>query len=160
VRAVDTSAGRVGGLICWEHWMPLPRQALHESGEDYHVAAWPTVKSMNLVASRHYAFEGRCYVLVSGSIMRASALPVGLEPDPARVAGPDAWVLRGGSAIVAPDGAVLAGPVFEEETMLLADGEPDRIREERMNLDVAGHSSRPDCFRLERVPGGAQRQAQ
>src|SRR5437867_678106 len=75
VRAVDTPAGRVGGLICWEHWMPLARQAMHESGEDVHVAAWPAVKEMNHVASRQYAFEGRCFVLAAGSVMRAGALP-------------------------------------------------------------------------------------
>src|SRR5207247_2305985 len=75
VRAVETPIGRVGGLVCWEHWMPLARQALHDSGEDVHVAAWPTVHEMHQVASRHYAFEGRCYVLAGGSLMRTSALP-------------------------------------------------------------------------------------
>ena len=73
LRAVQTEVGRVGGLICWEHWMPMARQALHTSGEDVHVAAWPQVKEMNLVASRHYAFEGRCFVIACGSIMRARA---------------------------------------------------------------------------------------
>lgn len=157
VHAVETAVGRVGGLICWEHWMPLARQALHESGEDIHVAAWPTVKEMNLVASRQYAFEGRCYVLATASVMRAAALPDGLEPAPDRVPGPDALVLRGGSAIIAPDGDVLAGPVHDEPTILLADVDPGRIREERMNLDVTGHYARPDCFQLRRVRGGHTR---
>ena len=67
--------GRVGALVCWEHWMPLARHAMHESGEDIHVALWPTVHEMHQVASRQYAFEGRCYVLAAGSVMRASALP-------------------------------------------------------------------------------------
>jgi predicted amidohydrolase len=66
LRAVDTPAGRVGGLVCWEHWMPLGRQALHESGEDIHVAVWPTAHELHQVASRHYAFEGRCFVLAAG----------------------------------------------------------------------------------------------
>src|SRR6476646_8244281 len=95
---------RVGGLVCWEHWMPLARQALHESGEDVHVAAWPTVKEMLQVASRHYAFEGRCYVLAAGSLLRASALPRELEAHPAIVTSEQQFVLRGGSAIIAPDG--------------------------------------------------------
>jgi len=159
VRAAGTSAGRVGGLICWEHWMPLVRQALHESGEDIHVAAWPTVREMNLVACRQYAFEGRCWVLAAGSLQRASALPAGLDPDPARVAGPDAWVVHGGSAIIGPDGEVVAGPIFDEPATLIAELDLDRIREESMTLDVAGHYNRPDCFRLERVPGGARRSA-
>ncbi|HUF68014.1 MAG TPA: carbon-nitrogen hydrolase family protein [Longimicrobiales bacterium] len=159
VRAVSTPAGRVGGLVCWEHWMPLARQALHESGEDIHVAVWPTVKEMNLVACRQYAFEGRCWVLAVGSLQRASSLPDGLDPDPSLVAGPDAWVVRGGSAIIGPDGAVVAGPVYDEPTLLLVDLDLDRVREESMALDVAGHYDRPDCFRLERVPDGTRRGA-
>jgi predicted amidohydrolase len=151
VRAVDTPAGRVGGLICWEHWMPLARQAMHESGEDIHVAVWPTVKEMNLIACRQYAFEGRCWVLAAGSLLRASALPPGLEPHPDLVGSPDDLVVRGGSAIIAPDGAIVAGPVFDEEAMLVAEIDLGRVREESMSLDVAGHYSRPDVFRLLRV---------
>ena len=104
LRAVDTPAGRVGALVCWEHWMPLARHALHESGEDLHVALWPTAHEMLQVASRSYAFEGRCFVLVAGSLLRASSLPPELEPHPDRVTHPDQWVMRGGSAIVGPDG--------------------------------------------------------
>jgi nitrilase len=151
VRAIETDIGRIGGLICWEHWMPLARQALHESAEQIHVAAWPQVKEMNLIASRHYAFEGRCFVLVAGGLMRASALPPELEPDPRAIAGPDAWVLRGGSCIVAPDGSLLVEPVYERECILYAELDPGRIAEESMTLDVTGHYSRPDCFRLQRV---------
>jgi len=154
VRAVDTPAGRVGGLICWEHWMPLARQALHESGEDIHVAVWPTVKEMNLVASRHYAFEGRCWVLAAGSLLRASALPEGLEPHPDRAPGPASLVVRGGSAIIGPDGGVLAGPVWDEPAVLTARIDAGRLREERMSLDVTGHYSRPDCLRLQRTGSG------
>jgi predicted amidohydrolase len=151
VRAVAAPWGRVGGLICWEHWMPLARQALHESGEDVHVAVWPTVKEMNQVACRQYAFEGRCFVLAVGALQRAAALPRGLEPHPDLVKAPEQWVLRGGSAIIGPDGAYLAGPVYDEPTILLAELDLGRVREESMNMDVAGHYSRPDCFRLERV---------
>src|SRR5690349_23691363 len=101
VRAVDipmrTGSVRVGGLVCWEHWMPLARQALHESGEDIHVAAWPTVKELLQVASRHYAFEGRCYVLAAGSLLRASSLPPELEAHPTIVTSEQQFVLRGGS---------------------------------------------------------------
>lgn len=157
VRAVDTPLGRVGGLICWEHWMPLVRQALHESGEDVHVGLWPTVKEMNVVASRHYAFEGRCWVIAVGSLMRASALPAGLEPHPELVGDPDQWVLRGGSTVVAPDGSIVAGPVYDEPQILLTEIDLSRVREESMNLDVTGHYHRPDLFRLQRLqaPGAA-----
>jgi predicted amidohydrolase len=146
-----TPAGRIGGLICWEHWMPLARQVLHDDAEDIHAALWPTVKDINLIACRQYAVEGRCFVIAAGSLMRASALPQSLTPHPDLVSGPDQLVLRGGSAIISPRGDVLAGPVFDEETILVADLDLDHIIEERMNLDVAGHYSRPDCFRLDVV---------
>jgi len=146
LRAVQTEVGRVGGLICWEHWMPLARQALHTSGEDVHVAAWPQVKEMNLVASRHYAFEGRCFVIACGSIMRASEIHAELEPIGSLKQNPDALVLNGGSAIVAPDGKVIAGPVFEAEVILTADLDFSRIAEESLALDVTGHYFRPDIF--------------
>jgi len=148
LHATDTPAGRVGGLICWEHWMPLARQAMHESGEDIHVAVWPTAHEMHQVASRQYAFEGRCFVLAAGSLMRARALPTELEPHPARVVSPDEFVLRGGSAIIGPDGAYLAGPVYEEPRVLTADIDLARVRQESMSLDVAGHYDRPDCLAL------------
>ena len=121
-------------------------QALHESGEDINVALWPTVHEMHQVASRQYAFEGRCYVIAAGSLMRAAALPPELEPHPSKVTGPDQWVMRGGSAIIGPDGAYLAGPVFEAAAILVADLDLHRLREERMNLDVTGHYHRPDAF--------------
>jgi len=150
IRAVETTAGRVGGLICWEHWMPLARQVLHQSGEDIHIAAWPQVKEMNLVASRHYAFEGRSFVIASGAIMRASELPRELEPTEQFKENADALVLRGGSAIIAPDGMVLAGPVYDEEAIVTAELDLARIKEESLTLDVTGHYSRPDIFEVRR----------
>lgn len=146
LRAVPTEPGRVGGLICWEHWMPLARQVLHQSGEDIHAAAWPQVKEMNLIASRHYAFEGRCFVIACGAIMRASELPDELELIEALKQESDTFVLNGGSAIIAPDGSLLAGPVFNEEVILTAEIDLSRIAEENLALDVTGHYSRPDIF--------------
>lgn len=144
--AVETSAGRIGGLVCWEHWMPLARQALHDSGEDIHVAVWPTAHEMLQVASRHYAFEGRCFVVVAGSLMRMNALPPELEVHPDKAS--QTWALRGGSAIIAPNGQYLAGPVFEEPCTLVADLDLAQVREESMSLDVAGHYSRPDVLTI------------
>lgn len=148
LRAVTTPVGRVGGLVCWEHWMPLARQALHDSGEDIHVAVWPTVHDRHQLASRHYALEGRCFVLAAGSLMRASALPPELEPHPGRVASPEQWVLRGGSCIVAPDGSYLAAPVFDEAIVLVAELDLGAIRRESMALDVTGHYARSDIFKF------------
>jgi predicted amidohydrolase len=144
--AVATEHGRIGGLVCWEHWMPLARHVMHASGEDVHVAAWPQVKEMNLVASRHYAFEGRCFVLACGAIMRARDLPSELEPVESLAGRPEAFVLNGGSAIIAPDGSLLAGPAYEEETILSAELDLGRIGEESLTLDVTGHYHRPDLF--------------
>ena len=148
LRAVDTAAGRLGGLVCWEHWMPLARQALHEQAEQIHVALWPTVKPMSLVASRHYAFEGRCFVLAAGSLLSAQALPSslleGVEPMPE-----DGWLLRGGSAVIAPDGAVVAGPADASAQLVVADLDLSQCDEEAMALDVTGHYARPDVLRFD-----------
>ena len=146
---VETPVGRVGGLICWEHWMPLARQALHDAGEDIHVALWPNVHEMLQIASRHYAFEGRCFVLAAGSLLRTAALPAALDVHDQYRA--KEWALRGGSMIIAPDGSVLAGPVFEREEILTADLDLSRVREESMALDVSGHYSRPDCFEFHTI---------
>ncbi len=146
LRAVDTPAGRVSALVCWEHWMPLARQALHESGEDVHVAVWPTVHDLHQVASRQYAFEGRCFVLASGALMRASALPPELEPHADRVSGPDQWILRGGSAIIGPDGKYITEPLYGSPAIVTADLDLSRASEESMTLDVTGHYHRPELF--------------
>lgn len=146
LRATETAVGRVGGLVCWEHWMPLARQALHLSGEQLHIAVWPTVKEMHQVASRHYAFEGRCFVLAAGSIMPASDLPAELEKPAELLQAPETLLQRGGSAIIAPDGRYLAGPVFDEETILVAELDLAEIVQEHMTLDVTGHYARPDVF--------------
>jgi len=148
LHAVDTDAGRIGGLICWEHWMPLARQVLHDSAEDIHIAAWPQVKEMNLIASRHYAFEGRCFVIACGAVMKASELPAELEPIESLKQALDSLVLNGGSAIISPDGSLLAGPVFNEEVILTADLDLSKIAEENLALDVTGQYSRPDIFRV------------
>jgi len=149
LRSVDTPIGRVGALICWEHWMPLARQVLHEEGEEIHVAVWPTVHEMHQVASRQYAFEGRCFVLAAGALLRARDLPPELTPHPERVAGPDDWVLRGGSAIIGPDGMYLTPPVYDTPTLVTAELDLGACRREAMTLDVTGHYHRPDIFRLD-----------
>jgi predicted amidohydrolase len=154
LRAVDTSVGRIGSLVCWEHWMPLARQAMHDSGEDIHVALWPTAHEQLQLASRAYAFEGRCYVLAAGSLMRASALPPELEPHPDRVQSADQWVMRGGSSIIGPDGRYVVEPVYDQPLILAADLDLARLPGEHMALDVAGHYARPDVLRFDVVKSG------
>ncbi|MGH9768444.1 MAG: carbon-nitrogen hydrolase family protein [Blastocatellia bacterium] len=146
VRVVETPAGRVGGLICWEHWMPLVRQALHVGGEDIHVALWPAVKEMHQIASRHYAFEGRCFVVAAGGIMRRSDLPREFEIVESQSGDDSEFILNGGSCIIGPDGQYVAGPAFCSEVIILARINLERIREESLTLDVTGHFNRPDLF--------------
>lgn len=146
LKAVDTPFGRVGGLICWEHWMPLARQTMHNAAEDIHVALWPSVKEMHQIASRHYAFEGRCFVVAVGGIMRQADLPRELELAMNLFEKEDDFVLNGGSAIIGPDGQYIAGPSFDSEVIIIARVNLDRIREESLALDVTGHYNRPDLF--------------
>ncbi|MCY3717719.1 MAG: carbon-nitrogen hydrolase family protein [Chloroflexi bacterium] len=146
LRAVDTAAGRVGGLICWEHWMPHARQAMHLSGEAIHIALWPQVKPMHQIASRHYAFEGRCFVLAVGNIMPSADFPPELQLAPEMSGDADALLLNGGSAIIALDGEYLVEPVYGEETIITADLDLSKIAQEQMALDVTGHYARDDVF--------------
>lgn len=129
--------------------MPLARQVLHEGGEDIHAALWPAALESHQLASRHYAFEGRCFVLVAGALMRASSLPPELEPHPERVGSSEQWVLRGGSAIIGPDGRYVREPVYDEAAIVTAELDLGRVREEAMTLDVTGHYHRPDVFNLQ-----------
>jgi predicted amidohydrolase len=146
LRSVRTPAGRVGGLICWEHWMPLARQALHLAGENIHVAVWPTVHEMHQLASRHYAFEARCFVLASGMVMRVRDLPAELGVSEQLAGRADDFLLRGGSAIIGPDGRYVVEPVFEEECTISATLDLTAVDREKMTLDVSGHYNRPDIF--------------
>lgn len=148
LQAVDTAAGRVGGLICWEHWMPLARHAMHGSGEQIHISVFPTVHEMHQVASRQYAFEGRTFVLTAGGLSTVADLPKELAPAAELSESPQKFLQRGGSAIIAPDGRYLAGPVYEQETILLAELDLSEIIRESMTLDVTGHYARPDIFEL------------
>ena len=150
LEAVQTSAGRVGGLICWEHWMPLARMAMHNSGEHIHVAVWPTVHELHQLASRHYAFEGRCFVLAVGLMMPVQDLPRELAADAALLRAGDQWVERGGSCIIAPDSRYIVEPVLDREELIFADLDLTQIDREMMTFDVSGHYARPDLFRFEK----------
>jgi len=148
LKAVDTTVGRISGMICWEHWMPLARQVLHDSGEHIHIAVWPTVHEMHQIASRHYAFEGRCFVLAAGLLMKVRDLPNQLPVASELSDKPDQLLLRGGSAIIGPDGSYLVEPLFDEERIIFAELDLKAIDKERMTLDVTGHYRRSDLFDL------------
>lgn len=141
----DSAVGRLGGLVCWEHWMPLARHAMHVQGEEIHVAQWPDVHDIHQVASRHYAFEGRCFVIAVGTPLRRDQLPE-MELFRGIEGGPDRLLHTGGSAIIGPDGHYLAGPMGVEEGILYADLDFTRIAAEQQTFDSVGHYSRPDVF--------------
>jgi predicted amidohydrolase len=146
----DTPLGRLGGLVCWEHWMPLARFAMHAKGEQIHIAAWPEVPEVHQLASRHYAFEGRCYVICVGSYMTRADLPADFEL--AQAMGADGGeadeLMPGGSGIIGPDATWIAGPVSGKEAIVYGEIDLDRISEEQQALDTAGHYNRPDVFSL------------
>jgi nitrilase len=146
LKAVDTPVGRVGGMICWEHWMPLTRQAFHNSGEHIHIAAWPTVHEMHQVASRQYAFEGRCFVLAAGLIMKNKDIPSSFQVSPEIAKDPEGFVLKGGSAIIGPDGFYITEPVYNKEIIIIAEIDKNEIDKEKMTLDTTGHYYRNDVF--------------
>jgi nitrilase len=150
LEAVPTSAGRIGGLICWEHWMPLARMAMHNSGEHIHVAVWPTVHELHQLASRHYAFEARCFVMAVGLMMPAADVPRELLRGVPLSRGDDQWVEHGGSAIIGPDSQYVVQPVFDREELIMADLDLVKIDREVMTFDVSGHYARPDLFRFEK----------
>jgi nitrilase len=144
--AFASSVGRVGGLVCWEHWMPLARHAMHVAGEQVHAALWPEVEEIHQVASRHYAFEARCFVVAVGSVLRRDQVPADLEILRGDGIDPQEHLLAGGSAIIGPDGDYLAGPAGTEETILYADLDTSRIAAEHQTFDPVGHYARPDVF--------------
>ena len=146
LKASEVMGAKIGGLICWEHWMPLTRQAMHNSGEQIHAAVWPNVHEMLQVASRSYAFEGRCFVLAAGQVMRAKDIPQELELPEKYKGKPEALVLRGGSAIIGPNGKYLVEPVYDKEDILIAELDLTNIYKEKMALDVTGHYQREDVF--------------
>lgn len=146
--------GRVGSLICWEHWMPLARAAMHNLGEHVHVAAWPTVREQYAIASRHYAMEGRCFVLAAGLVQHKEDLFDGLERAGGDAAArelieaiPVDVLNKGGSLIAAPDASVIAQAGEGEET-LFAELDLAAVAEGLASLDTDGHYSRPDVFEL------------
>lgn len=126
--------------------MPLARQAMHQKREVVHAAVWPTVGEVHRLASRSYAFEGRCFVVAAGSVLYRQHLPTDLELLN-HIPGDGPW-MYGRSTIIGPDASILAGPAEAEETLLIAEVDPAQITEESMTLDVTGHYARPDVFTL------------
>lgn len=140
--------------------MPLARAAMHAQRETLHVAQWPAARELHQLASRHYAFEGQCFVLVAGSVLSRAEILEGFQslgqPESEALellesipgANTD-LLLNGGSAVIAPDASYLAGPVTGGPAIVYAEIQPGRIAEGHLTLDTQGHYSRPDIFHLE-----------
>ncbi len=144
---VDTEIGRIGGLICWENYMPLARMAMYTQGVEFYVA--PTADSRDTwqATIRHIACEGRCFVLSCCQFVTKDMYPPDFEVLEELADAPDV-LSRGGSAIVGPLGGYMAGPLFDEEGMLFADLDQRLLVEGKFDFDVVGHYARPDVFRL------------
>jgi nitrilase len=142
----------LGGLNCWENWMPLPRAALYGLGEDLHVAIWPGNIRNTQEITRFIAKESRSYVLsVSGMLSKSqipSSVPLYDQIIRALEANDSDVLADGGSCICAPDGEWLIEPTAGEECLLVAELDHALVRKERHNFDPAGHYSRPDVTKL------------
>jgi nitrilase len=144
LETVATDFGAVGGLICWENLMPLARFALYQAGVEVYLAPTADDSEDWHESMRHIARESRSFVLSCCVFQRVSSFP-----DDVPLADGGDLVGRGGSAILAPDGSYLAGPLWDEEGVLYADLDPQRLYEARQRFDPAGHYHRPDVLRLE-----------
>jgi nitrilase len=148
LRVIDTPAGRLGSLICWENYMPLARYALYADGVEVYVAPTWDEGDTWIATMRHIAAEGRCWVIGAGCSLRASDLPDRFPGRGQLFPDPDEWLNPGDSVVVAPGGEIVAGPLHEEHGLLFADIEPARVAAAHRTLDVAGHYGRNDIFRL------------
>jgi nitrilase len=146
---VDAGFARVGGLVCWENYMPLARAAMYAQGVEIFLA--PTWDNSDAWIStlRHIAREGRMYVIGTNTCMRGSDIPRAVPRRDELWGGEDDWLSRGNTAIVGPDGGILVGPLREQEGILYAEVDVERLRTERREFDPIGHYARPDVFRLQ-----------
>lgn len=144
---LDTEIGRLGGLVCWENYMPLARMALYAKGIELYLAPTADARDTWQATLRHIACEGRCFVLGCNQFVTKAMYPADLEGIEELAVQPEV-LCRGGSAVVSPLGDYLAGPLFDREGILYADLDMERIVEARFDFDVVGHYARPDVFRL------------
>ena len=148
LRVHDLKSFSVGGLNCWENWMPLARTALYGLGENLHIAVWPGSKHNTIDITRFIAKESRSFVVSVSSLMRVEDFPSDtphlkeiLKKSPETLA-------NGGSCIAGPDGEWVVAPVTEKEDLIISTIDFNRILEERQNFDSTGHYSRPDITKL------------
>ena len=139
----------VGGLNCWENWMPLPRASLYGQGENLHVAVWPGSKRNTRDITRFIARESRSYVVSVSGMMHADMIPDGIPHAKKIREAANGWLADGGSCVAGPDGKWVLKPQVGEEGLFYADLDIAVVARERQNFDVAGHYSRPDVTQLQ-----------
>ncbi|HSG48634.1 MAG TPA: carbon-nitrogen hydrolase family protein [Longimicrobiales bacterium] len=142
---VDTGKGRVGGLICWENYMPLARMAMYGKGVDIYLAPTADARPRWQATLQHIALEGRCFVLGCNQHVTRDMYPADLELREELERWPEA-LCRGGSAIYDPAGECLAGPLWDGEGILYADLDMGEVARGKFDFDVTGHYARPDVF--------------
>jgi nitrilase len=153
LRVVDTPLGRLGGLTCWENYMPLARFHMYAQGVDIWLA--PTLATGDgwIATLQHIARENRMFVAGINPVLHVDQIPAdfpmleSLVPSEYREANGD-WLEPGNTAIVGPNGEVIAGPIREREETLIADLDLGSVHAARRHMDPTGHYNRPDVFRL------------
>src|SRR5438105_6474754 len=149
LRVIETPIGRVGELICWENYMPLPRFALYAQGCEIYIAPTWAAGETWISSMCHIAAEGRCWVLGNGCAMRGKDIPSDFPKRAQIFSDLESWYNPGDSVIVDPRGNIVAGPLHERHGILYAECDPGVASAAKRTLDVAGHYGRPDIFRLE-----------
>lgn len=140
---VETELGKLGGLICWENYMPLARMAMYQQGVEIYIAPTADAREEWIASMQHIALEGRCFVLACNQYITKSMIPESYQK----------WLnaeeenfCRGGSVIVSPLGKIIAGPLYDKTDALIAEINLDEIIEAKLDFDVNGHYGRPDIF--------------
>jgi nitrilase len=146
LQVLDTPLGRMGGLICWENYMPLARMALYEQNIQIYLAPTADQRDNWQASMRHIACEGRCFVLSCNQYVDKSMYPIDYQSEVSSV---HEVVCKGGSVILDPLGNVIAGPLWDQEGILYADIDLDEVASGKFDFDVVGHYARPDVFGFE-----------
>jgi nitrilase len=146
LRTHVVGAARVGGLNCWENWMPQARHALYADGEQVHFSTWPGASSINADITRFTAQEGRVFAISASGILTVDDVPDDFPLHDELHANSAAMPFDGGSGVAAPDGTWLVEPVSGEEGLIVADLDLRLVAQARLTFDPTGHYSRPDVF--------------
>ncbi len=144
---LPTEFGKIGGLICWENYMPLARMAMYGKGVELYLAPTADARDTWQATLRHIACEGRCFVLGCNQFVTREMYPSDLQNHPELATQPEV-LCRGGSAIISPLGELLAGPLYDQEGILYAELDRAEIVRSKVDFDVVGHYARPDVFQL------------